>query len=154
MAYTQTLLPKWTHNRSLQQQFLDLKYMIQEYLNKFAARYELWFELHESGNLHCHGIVTIKDNIKRCKLLWQMTQKIGNVKWKEIDDYHKWREYCEKDSRLMAKVLDHKMPLVVDNTHTKEISWFDDRRMTAKMVHEVSYGDVVDPLPPPSDSEV
>lgn len=138
MAYTQTLLPKWTVGRTLSQQFLDLKYMCHEYLSKFCTSYRLYFELHKSGNVHAHGTCCIKDNIKRYKLLWQMNQKIGNVLWKEIDDAMEWEEYCRKDSHQMEQVLAHKLPLVWCSTYTKEIWW---PTATKKMQNELDPDD-------------
>lgn len=111
LAYTQTLHPKWTLRRSIGQQYKDICSLMHNYLPKFCNQYELYFELHASGNIHCHGILDIKDNIKRKVVLKSMTETIGNIVYKDITDFMKWHEYCTKDKEDMEKILKCKLPL-------------------------------------------
>lgn len=110
-ALTQTLLPKHTLKRSLNQQLFDLRTMLHDKLKAFCYKYEMYIEQHQSGNLHAHVICWVKDNVKRCKLLKRMNDGIGNTLWKPIDDLLKWKEYCSKDGQLMADVLGIVMPI-------------------------------------------
>lgn len=110
-AFTQTLGQNMRQISPVNTQFTHVLPFIKEFLNKCCYDYELWPELHQSGDVHFHGILDIKDKIKYYKTLKKHTERIGNVLLKNIDDMAKWKEYCGKDIKDMEKLFKIKLPI-------------------------------------------
>lgn len=88
-------------------------------------------ELTKASNIHFHGIIQfyLKGLDKSVRYEWnrvwrQYKDLIGFTNLKQIDDYHKWKDYLQKDLEQTRKDL-VRPPIVLDELDTfKELYEF------------------------------
>ena len=111
IAYTQTQKLDRVQGKAISNQYKVFLEDMHNYLQKFCDSYELWFEIHDNGYLHAHGVIYEVDKVKRYKLMHKIKENIGYSKFKPIEDLCEWRNYCSKDSETMETVLGIKLPV-------------------------------------------
>lgn len=72
--------------------------------------YEIYPELTLNGNIHFHGIITIKDKYKWHKKVLPTFKYSGYVNIKTNPDKG-WIEYMSKDQDHMKRVLNMELPI-------------------------------------------
>ena len=64
-----------------------------------------------SGEIHYHGTIDIKDNIKWLKATLRQLKGLGFCKLKKIDDLQGWLKYCEKEMSQSQELIGLKLPI-------------------------------------------
>lgn len=95
----------YKYREHLEQYFRKLKYC--------CSRFEINPELNQNGNIHYHGFVELKDEIKWYRSMLPRFKRNGFVKINPVkNDLSKAIEYARKDREKMKKIiLDEPIPL-------------------------------------------
>ncbi len=73
-------------------------------------------EFNQKGNLHYHGELIVRDYRKYYRTVIPLMKKKGFVLEKKRVD-SKWKEYCQKDSKIMKKVMNPLPVPVTEQTY-------------------------------------
>lgn len=121
-AITQTTDPRIIDQCSPTAQYKRSIEIIQRLYKDIASKLILYPELTKRGQIHFHGHITVKDNIKFYKSLKRIEQRLGRVLLKELLSkpnvlarYKSWDEYIIKDHDLMKEVISYPQPYNIEN---------------------------------------
>lgn len=110
--YALTLTFKYLQNKTPKGQFKETIVYLTKLLNR-STKYKLWPEWRRtSGDIHYHGVVEIKDDIKWFKETLPRLKLQGYLLIKKIDNLDKWLFYCQKDAIIASGILEINVPIV------------------------------------------
>lgn len=111
--------------------YWNLKRWIMRTLNRSCGYYILYPEITETGRLHFHGTVHIKNMVKWKRETSQWLRKIGFIKLENfytngIQGQMRWIMYCRKEFHQTQLVLDIDRPILYDKPPKKKAVPVDD----------------------------
>lgn len=116
VVYALTISPNPKHFEDIMDPREQVMYLLPKIYKHFKhiGNVILVVELHDSGSVHFHGTICMKDAIKQGRTLNKFVRTIGFMHMRELDGSTKWHEYCQKEADYMRELINIKHLYVND----------------------------------------
>jgi len=109
-AFTWVPDPKRFSSTSPSAQYKSILGILYKHLPVFGT-FIFTPELTKNGNIHIHGMYTIKNKVKYFREVLPCFKGIGNVQVKDVFDEEGWIHYLAKSVPQVIDILDHHCPV-------------------------------------------